>query len=1146
MNTDITPTSTGKGPVRVLIVEDLSSDADLAEREIRKVLASVRYIRVETRSEFLQQLAEHSPDLIVCDFKMPEFDGLTALNLAREHVPHTPFIILTGSQSEDTAVECMKAGAWDYVIKEHLRRLGPAVLASLEQKQRRLAAEAALKKATRWEKVFETSQFGLALVNAETGQFIEVNRTFALERGYEPDTLSGKEFFSVFAAAECAILSQRLRDMTATGRVVFESVHVRRDGSEFPVLIEMTTFTEAESGVRNHVVYAVDISERARAETARRESEKSFRNLFKHHSAVKLIIDETTGRILDANDAAVAYYGWPYEALTGMRIHQISTLPPQEVNNLIESVVQERRLRLESKHRLADGSVRDVESFATRVQWAGKTAIHSIVHDITDRKRAEAALRKSETILRESQKAARIGSWFYDIESDQLSVTNELWSVLGAGLLQPSWQGIRTLVHREDVAAFQGWIHDCLHLKGSWDVEFRLAASPFRYIAARGTLLGSPEARHAAGTMQDITSRRQMEAERERLVTAIEQVGETVMMTNVNGDIEYVNPAFEEVTGYSRAEVLGRNPRMLKSGRQDTAFYRDLWATISAGKRWSGQLVNRKSSGEEFTEQATISPVVDVSGNVTHYIAVKRDITEQLKLEREFLQMQRMESVGRLAGGVAHDFNNLLTVINGYADLLLTHLGPAHASFGPISEIRKAGERAADLTQQLLAFSRKQIIQPRVLDLNDVVTEFHQMIGRVLGEDIGLTLTPNETPCRVRADVGQITQVLMNLAVNARDAMPQGGTLSIHLSTVDLQVQNSHDEDSYDPGKYVVLAIRDTGTGMDEVTRSRIFEPFFTTKEPGEGTGLGLATVYGIVKQAGGFIAVSSRPGAGTEFRVYLPEIDAPVSEPRLIEPLASSGGSETILVVEDQEQLRTFIEVVLESYGYRVLCAADGLEAIRMAEQHTGAIHLLLTDVVMLGVNGRELARRICDIRSETRVIFMSGYSEGTIARRGILSPGLEFLQKPFTPEVLTSKIRRVLGPAPARTSSIFIIEPINEVRDLLCRILSEAGYIVAAPSPHDLLTEFHRIRPDLIVADFDDVESGIVDQLERMQTGMRPVVAICGAFDCSFASVAARVGVFKIIPKPVRAATMLEVVSELLEKTDGHVTARPSSEAE
>jgi PAS domain S-box-containing protein len=525
--------------------------------------------------------------------------------------------------------------------------------------------------------------------------------------------------------------------------------------------------------------------------------------------------------------------------------------------------------------------------------------------------------------------------------------------------------------------------------------------------------------RLAAQLQAELLERRRVEAERERLAEAVEQAGEMIMITDARGVIQYVNPAFETTTGWTRGEIVGQNPRVLKSEEHDASFFRTLWETISSGRVWRGRLVNKRKDGQRYTEEGTISPVRDATGAIASYVAVKRDITRDLELQAQFLQAQRMEGIGRLAGGIAHDFNNLLSVILTYTDFALKASrgnGPLEAD---LEEVLRAADRAVALTRQLLAFSRKQLLQPVPLDLNGVATGIEKMLRRMLGEDVRFAQVLAPDLGVVRADPGQIEQVIMNLAVNARDAMPTGGQLTLETSNVEIDEEYAGRHLALKPGPYVQLAVTDTGCGMDEPTRARLFEPFFTTKDKGKGTGLGLSTVYGIVKQSGGDIWVYSEVGRGTTFKIYFPrELSATaVAAPRAPASVGQVTGTETVLVVEDEEVLRRASRRALEVAGYTVLAAADGDEALQLAARHAGKLDLLLTDVVLPRVSGQALARELAATWPTIKVLFTSGYTDDTIVHHGVLEPGVHFLSKPFTAADLTRKVREVLdgGGAPS-----------------------------------------------------------------------------------------------------------------------------------
>ncbi len=411
----------------------------------------------------------------------------------------------------------------------------------------------------------------------------------------------------------------------------------------------------------------------------------------------------------------------------------------------------------------------------------------------------------------------------------------------------------------------------------------------------------------------------------------------------------------------------------------------------------------------------TITPVRNQRGEITHFIAIKAEVTERKRLEQQLRQAQKMEAVGRLAGGVAHDFNNLLTIISGYGGLLLEHPSIIEPLRSYVNEIRNASGQAASLTRQLLAFSRQQVLAPRVLGLNAVVANIEKMLKRLIGEDIDLVTGLGESLWPVKADPGQLEQVLLNLAVNARDAMPDGGVLTITTANVEMDSASAQTHFPLSPGPYVLLAFSDTGIGMDAETQARIFDPFFTTKDKGKGTGLGLAMVYGIVKQSGGYIWVYSEVGKGTTFKIYLPrsagEVDESGPGRSLIE---AQQGTETLLLVEDEEAVRALVRNVLKERGYRVMEASRGQDALELAEQYWGQIDLLVTDVVMPQMSGHELARRLANLHPQIKVLYISGYADNPDWYRGGPNSGVAFLQKPFSPEALAHKVREVLGGPP------------------------------------------------------------------------------------------------------------------------------------
>ncbi len=508
-----------------------------------------------------------------------------------------------------------------------------------------------------------------------------------------------------------------------------------------------------------------------------------------------------------------------------------------------------------------------------------------------------------------------------------------------------------------------------------------------------------------------IERKRSEEALRESEATLqvfINAIPEPALLLDAEGTVVASNRAMAERIGGDPIDIVGRHlygllPRDVAASRR-----REISAVVETRK---AAVFEDSLGGRSYVNH--VYPVLDATGKVSLLAVFALDVTDRVRLESQLRQAQKMEAVGRLAGGVAHDFNNLLTAISSYSELLLADLAPEDPRRADVVEIRKATERAAGLTRQLLAFSRRQVLQPKVVDLNAVIAGAEKLLRRLIGEDIALVTRLDPALASVKADAGQIEQVIMNLAVNARDAMQDGGTLTLETENVEIEASVQTAEQSIvAPGPYVLLRVGDTGTGMDTETKHHLFEPFFTTKERGRGTGLGLATVYGIVKQSGGFIWVDSEPGKGSLFRIYLPAQERAARPAEAAERPAAqpAPGTETILLVEDEEAVRAVTRESLRRHGYSVLDAPSAEAALEVSGSFGGRIELLLTDVVMPGMSGRALADRLATHRPDTKVLYMSGYTDDAIVQHGVLEPGLHYLQKPFTPDILATRVRQVL----------------------------------------------------------------------------------------------------------------------------------------
>ena len=799
----------------------------------------------------------------------------------------------------------------------------------------------------------------------------------------------------------------------------------------------------ALSAVREHLEEMVaertatltaEITERKRAAEALRESRARLDAALGSMTDA-VFISDASGQFIEFNEAFAVFHRFSNKAVCAKKLSEYpdiidvfmanGELAPLDMWAVPRALRGETATNVEYGLRRKDTGESWVGSYSfSPIRDEAGVIVGSVIvgRDITEAKRIQSALHRSETRYRA----------LFEMSRDALMIVEPpSWRFTAANPATIAMFGARG---EEDFMSRAPWelsperqpdnraspdkaaeMMETAMRTGSHYFEWthqRLSGEPFpaSVLLARIEVEGQTMLQ---ATVRDETERKRAEAEHERLTTAIEQAAETIFVTDAQGTIVYVNPAFEAVSGYTRAELVGRNPRLLKSGVQDEAFYRAFWETISDGKIWHGRLVNKKKDGTHYTEDATVSPVRDASGNIASYVAVKRDITRDLNLEAQLLQSQKMEGIGRLAGGVAHDFNNLLSVILSYTGFAFDSVPEGDRLREDLLEVRKAGERAASLTRQLLAFSRKQVLQPESLDLNRVLGNMEKMLRRIIGEDVDFIQGLAPELGMVRADPGQIEQVLMNLVVNARDAMPEGGKLTIETANVDLDAEYAAQHQGVVPGPYVMVAVTDSGIGMDEQTMAKIFEPFFTTKGLGKGTGLGLSTVFGIVKQSGGSIYVYSELGRGTTFKVFLPRelstATATATSPAMVARRVT--GTETILVVEDEEALRKVARRTLEAAGYTVLVAANGEDALLTSAQHEGDIHLLLTDVVMPQMGGRVLAEKLVKSRPALKVLYMSGYTDNAIVHHGVLDAGTQFLAKPFTAGSLAQKVQEVLA---------------------------------------------------------------------------------------------------------------------------------------
>jgi PAS domain S-box-containing protein len=664
-----------------------------------------------------------------------------------------------------------------------------------------------------------------------------------------------------------------------------------------------------------------------------------------------------------------------------------------------------------------DGEVRHIRIYGKLVLGADRKPLCMIgvVLDITGHKQVQQALEESRHMLCVIIDTLPERVWWKDLESRFLGCNIHV--ARDAGLEHPDQLIGKTdfdmcwAVHaeafqandREVMESGQPRLHDP-ELQVMEDGSTRwIEVSMIPLKDTKGKVFG------VLGTYADVTDRKRAEESLIRLSTAIEQSPEAIVITDNKGDIQYINPAFENNTGYTADEALGENPRILKSGEHPPPFYEDMWEIISSGEVWEGRITNKRKNGTLYTEEVTISPVRNVDGDIVNYVAVKRDISRELVQEEELRQAQKMEAIGELAGGVAHDFNNILQGIIGFSELLRYSLDDTSQEYRNADEIHKSANQAAKLTQQLLTFSRKQAVRLEEIDINNVVYDSEALLNVLLGDTYELVLDLSEELPSVNADQGQLTQIIMNLAVNARDAMPEGGRLSISTDCIQIREDDAPYITGARPGSYLCLAVTDTGSGMNEQTKSRIFDPFFTTKDIGSGTGLGLAVIYGIVQQNNGWINVYSEIGKGTCFKVYLPAAESNMKNDAA-QAIEGEAKNVRILLIEDDPSIQKMVKKILGKADFTIIAAGSAEDGLLLFDQSPDGFDLLMSDMELPGMRGDELAEALRKKNPDLPVLLFSGYRDQVNRWKHLADKGYAFMNKPFTITILLDTVQNIL----------------------------------------------------------------------------------------------------------------------------------------
>ncbi len=877
--------------IHVLLVEDSPTDALLTEETL-----SVGCFRLQNsqRLEHAMGLVTANRfDVILLDLGLPDSQGLDTLRRLRSADPLVAIVVLTGKNDEDLALQALKEGAQDYLVKGQLQAssLHRVIRYAME---RSATARLLRQSEERYRRVIE-DQTEVVCRFTTDGTFTFVNDVYCRLFGKSQDELIGQRWQPVANPEDVVGIEARLSRMSVTNPLVV---------------------------IENKVI-------------------------------------DGTGRVL-----------WMEFVNRGLY---------------------------------------DLNGNLTEIQAVGR--------DIDGRRWAEDTLRSSEQRYRTLVAATSAIVW-HTPASGEFEEEQPGWATFtGQSFEQYGGWGWLNAVHPEDRETTARVWKVAYTGRTVYLVEHRLrrASGEYRHMTVKAIPLLDPSGatREWVGLHVDVTDQKRAEELLHLRDRAIQAVKQGILITDPNqadNPIIYASPGFLQMTGYSAEEVVGRNCRFLQGVDTSAVTVARVREAVRDQRPCTEELLNYRKDGTSFWNELSLAPVTAEGSTVTHFVGVQTDVTERRRLEDQFRQSQKMDAIGQLAGGVAHDFNNLLTIINGYGNMISEEVPENSPVRQFAQEICYAGERAASLTRQLLAFSRKQVLEPKVLSLNTIVADTERMLRRLIGEDIAIVVVAAPALGQVKADPGQIEQVILNLAINARDAMPQGGRLTIETANTELSGTYTQAFPELKPGPYVMIAFTDTGTGMDEVTKARIFEPFFTTKEPGKGTGLGLATVFGIIKQSTGHVAVSSEVGLGTTFKIYLPRIHELDPASARISRQAADQGTETILLAEDEPALRALARHVLKLHGYTVLEAGSGEKSLRIAEEHPGTIHLLVTDVVMPGMSGRQLAERLAVVRPSMKVLYLSGYTDDAVVRHGVMQAETAFLQKPFTPVALAQKVWEVL----------------------------------------------------------------------------------------------------------------------------------------
>jgi PAS domain S-box-containing protein len=875
----------------------------------------------------------------------------------------------------------------------------------LVDRSRRAQREAALADSEeRYRSIFEDSRSAMLLVDPRSELIVDANPTAQRFYGRSAEELRGQRVDSLRAPIEPDAVACSLRHRRADGQL--REVEITNS----PILV----------GDRPLVFSLIeDVTERRRSEQALRESESRFRQLFMANPHPMWVFDVETLRFLDVNEAAQRNYGYSREEFLAMTIKDIR--PPEDVPRLLQVIGQPISGGPGNvwRHRRKDGVIIEVEVTSHMFEYGGRRAELVLADDVTRRLQSERALRASEERWQFALEGSGDGVWDWDVVGGTVYLSRRWHEMLGyrVGVIGPGFGAVEELIHPEDRVGASRALAECIRGQvGSYEYELRLrcADGTYRWVLARGRVVErspSGAAVRMIGTHSDVTERRRANERLQLLDTAIEAMPVGVVITDREGRIQWVNGGFCRMTGYTAADVIGLPTSIQKSGRHPPEFYQTLWQTIQRGEVWAGEIINRRKDGSEYFEDVVIAPVAFGRGGVTHYIAMKQDITRQQRLEQQLARAQRLESIGLLASGIAHDLNNVLTPITVSIEFLKEDF-PDHHAQARLDLIGQAAQRGAGIVRQVLTFARGEGAERRLIDPNVVLKEIAHFARETLPRNIEVRVDGLQPGALIEGDMTQLHQALLNLLLNARDAMPNGGTLGLRRADVQVDEESAR-ERGIKPGLYVEITVIDSGTGIAPDVMDRIFDPFFTTKPRGQGTGLGLSAVYGVARSHGGLVDVISEPNQGSAFVLLLPAVAAaqPQSETRST-TAAPVGGGRLVLVVDDEAPIRMLTNIILKRRGFEVMVACDGVEGLDLFRSRpVSDWSLALVDMMMPRKSGGELIRELREIAPTLPIISTSGYAPRDWLAANSAAGESVVLPKPFTEAQLMGAITSVLA---------------------------------------------------------------------------------------------------------------------------------------